>query len=236
MQLGELLDTPPPGLDEAMAIAKVVQFVDGGEFSQFDRIVFDTAPTGHTLRMLSLPDFLDATIGKVVRLRQTISGAGNAIKGMFGADTSTPDEAVEKLEGLKKKLKTVSELFRDQDKMEFVIACIPTVMAANESARLMESLKGEGVPVRRVVVNQLLPGGGASTTEAEEALAEAKERGDEKLERVLKGVLKDAKFMATKVRLRVSHCAPSKLAVLSLTPFRHSIGAAQGPGARLVDH
>lgn len=198
LKLGELLDTPPPGLDEAMAIAKVVQFVDGGEFSQFDRIVFDTAPTGHTLRMLSLPDFLDATIGKVVRLRQTISGAGNAIKGMFGADTSTPDEAVEKLEGLKKKLKTVSELFRDQDKMEFVIACIPTVMAANESARLMESLKGEGVPVRRVVVNQLLPGGGASTTEAEEALAEAKERGDEKLERVLKGVLKDAKFMATK--------------------------------------
>ena len=65
LELGELLDTPPPGLDEAIAIAKVVQLLDSEEYAAYDRVVFDTAPTGHTLRLLSLPDFLDTGIGKV---------------------------------------------------------------------------------------------------------------------------------------------------------------------------
>jgi hypothetical protein len=38
---------------------QVVQFLDSPEYSHFDRIIFDTAPTGHTLRLLTLPDFMD---------------------------------------------------------------------------------------------------------------------------------------------------------------------------------
>lgn len=72
LQLGELLDTPPPGVDEAVAIAKVVQFLKAPEYSHFKRVIFDTAPTGHTLRLLSLPDFLDATIGKLVSVNASV--------------------------------------------------------------------------------------------------------------------------------------------------------------------
>ena len=64
---GELLDTPPPGIDEAIAIAKLVQFLKDPKYARFTRIVFDTAPTGHTLRLLALPDFLDTSVGKVWR-------------------------------------------------------------------------------------------------------------------------------------------------------------------------
>ena len=46
-----------------MAISKVVQFINSPEYAHFSRIVFDTAPTGHTLRLLTLPDFLDASLG-----------------------------------------------------------------------------------------------------------------------------------------------------------------------------
>ena len=48
LKLEELLDSPPPGLDEAMALAKVIQFVSGEDYARFSRIIFDTAPTGHT--------------------------------------------------------------------------------------------------------------------------------------------------------------------------------------------
>ena len=58
------MDTLPPGVDELVAISKVVAFLKAPEYAKFSRIIFDTAPTGHTLRLLTLPDFIDATIGK----------------------------------------------------------------------------------------------------------------------------------------------------------------------------
>ena len=60
---GELLDSLPPGVDEAVAISKVVQLARSPQYSSFSHVIFDTAPTGHTLRLLTLPEFLDATIG-----------------------------------------------------------------------------------------------------------------------------------------------------------------------------
>ncbi|KAE7996989.1 hypothetical protein FH972_001665 [Carpinus fangiana] len=156
LKLGELLDTPPPGLDEAIAISKVIQFLELQEYSMFTRIVFDTAPTGHTLRLLSLPDFLDASIGKILKLKQKISSATSAIKSVFGQE-QTGNDAGDKLERLRERMVKVRELFRDADSTEFVIVTIPTVMAVSESSRLHASLKKENVPVKRLIVNQILP-------------------------------------------------------------------------------
>lgn len=157
LKLGELLDTPPPGLDEAIAISKVMQFLEAQEYSMFTRIVFDTAPTGHTLRLLSLPDFLDASIGKILKLREKIASATSAIKSVFGHEQAPQQDASSKLERLRERMVKVRELFRDTDSTEFVIVTIPTVMAISESTRLCASLKKEAVPVKRLIVNQILP-------------------------------------------------------------------------------
>ncbi|XP_020526122.1 ATPase GET3 isoform X2 [Amborella trichopoda] len=125
LKLGELLDTPPPGLDEAIAISKVMQFVEAPEYSMFKRIIFDTAPTGHTLRLLSLPDFLDKSIGKIMKLKQKIASATSAIKSVFGKE-EVQDSSSDKLEQLRERMGKVRELFRDTDSTEFVIVTIPT--------------------------------------------------------------------------------------------------------------
>ncbi|XP_052186014.1 ATPase GET3B isoform X2 [Diospyros lotus] len=156
LKLGELLDTPPPGLDEAIAISKVMQFLESKEYNMFTRIVFDTAPTGHTLRLLSLPDFLDASIGKILKLKQKLASATSAIKSVFGQE-GTQQDAADKLERLRERMIKVRELFRDTDATEFVIVTIPAVMAVSESSRLRASLKKENVPVRKLIVNQVLP-------------------------------------------------------------------------------
>lgn len=171
LKLGELLDTPPPGLDEAIAIAKVVQFIKDEKYAKFTRIVFDTAPTGHTLRLLSLPDFLDASIGKIVRLRQKLTSAGDAVKSLFGVADEAQDEAVVKLERLKAQLQEVKDLFRNEDTTEFVIVTIPTVLGISESGRLLAELRKEGVPARRLVVNQIINVTGEGFKERKEALA-----------------------------------------------------------------
>lgn len=157
LKLGELLDTPPPGLDEAIAISKVMQFLESQEYNMFTRIVFDTAPTGHTLRLLSLPDFLDKSIGKLLKLRQKIASATSAIKSVFGQEGTPKPDAADKLERLRERMIKVRELFRDTTSTEFIIVTIPTVMAISESSRLCASLKVEDVPVKRLIANQILP-------------------------------------------------------------------------------
>ena len=48
-------------------LPQVVEFAESAEYARFSRIVFDTAPTGHTLRLLSLPDFVESSLGKIIR-------------------------------------------------------------------------------------------------------------------------------------------------------------------------
>ncbi|XP_070017062.1 ATPase GET3B-like [Nicotiana sylvestris] len=157
LKLGELLDTPPPGLDEAIAISKVMQFLDSKDYSSFSRIVFDTAPMGHTLGLLSLPDFLDASIGKMMKANTKIASATSALKSMLNKAEPQENAASDKLEQLRERMAKVRVLFRDSATTEFIIVTIPTVMAANGSSRLCASLKKETVPVRRLIVNQVLP-------------------------------------------------------------------------------
>ena len=51
-----------PGIDEATALSSAIEHIESGKF---DLIVFDTAPTGHTLKLLGMPDILQAGIEKL---------------------------------------------------------------------------------------------------------------------------------------------------------------------------
>lgn len=155
LKLDELLNSPPPGLDEAVAISKVVEFVEAEEYARFTRIIFDTAPTGHTLRMLTLPDFVGSTLRKVSELRGKLGAAGNVLQALFGSQQDT-EAAESRLEVLQQRVQTVSDLFRDEENMDFVIATIPTVLAVKESKRLLAALREEGVPTRSIIVNQVI--------------------------------------------------------------------------------
>ncbi|XP_061362508.1 ATPase GET3B-like [Gastrolobium bilobum] len=153
LKLEELFHTPPPGTDEIIAISKVMQFLESQEYNMFNRIVFDTAPTGHTLRLLSLPEFLDGSLSKIIKLKAKL---GSAFKSLIGKEEPQSD-ASDNLEKIKERVAKVRDLFHDSDTTEFIIVTIPTVMAINESSRLHASLKKERITVKRLVVNQVLP-------------------------------------------------------------------------------
>ncbi|GFZ20409.1 P-loop containing nucleoside triphosphate hydrolases superfamily protein [Actinidia rufa] len=95
-----------------MLAEQVMQFLESQEYSMFTRIIFDTAPTGHTLRLLSLPDFMDASIGKMMKLKQKIASATSAIKSVFGKEEAQTNlDASDKLTQLKERMAKVRELF-----------------------------------------------------------------------------------------------------------------------------
>ena len=125
--------------------------------------------------MLSLPDFLDASIGKIVRLRQKLTSATDAVKGIFGVGEDKQDDAVEKLEKLKAQVKEVRSLFRNKETTEFIIVTIPTVLGVSESGRLLQSLRDEDVPCTRLIVNQVLK---VNVDDFKAAAAEARDAQD----------------------------------------------------------
>lgn len=157
-----LLNNPPPGLDELVALANVLD-VKGDDAGKYDVVVVDTAPTGHTLRMLALPDFIDGFLGKLIQLRAKLSGLANTLQAFLGSEqaaerAATIDTAVAKLEEFKIKMGRLRDRLRDDDRTSFMVVTVPTKLGVAESRRLMDELGRQGVRVTDAVVNQRVGG------------------------------------------------------------------------------
>lgn len=159
-ELNSLFESIPPGFDEAVALVEIIKYIQGDpSYARFERIVFDTAPTGHTLRLLALPDFLNGFFGKIISMKSKLGNMMQQFKGMFGgARDEDLNASVEDMEELKRSMQMVRNLFRDEVQTEFVVATIPNMMAIAESSRLVDELKKEQIPVRHLFVNQVQPG------------------------------------------------------------------------------
>jgi len=98
-----------PGVDEAMNFAEVMKQVDSMEYSV---IIFDTAPTGHTLRFLSFPTVLEKALAKVSQLSSRFGPMMNQMSSMLGVQQGGTDELFTKLESMRETVKLVNQQFQ----------------------------------------------------------------------------------------------------------------------------
>jgi len=132
---------------------KLIEHMDD---PRFDRVVVDTAPTGHTLRLLQLPEMLDTMVGRMMKLRQQFSGMMEGVKGMFGAGDDEERQESPELDELKERIERLRTLLRDPDRTDFRVVMVPEEMSVVESERLVERLSGFEVPVNTLVVNRVM--------------------------------------------------------------------------------
>jgi arsenite-transporting ATPase len=140
-----------PGADEAAAMQQLLEYLDD---PRFDRVVVDTAPTGHTLRLLELPEVMDSMLGRIATLRQQFSGMMEGVKGMFGMGTDNaggPD-----LDELRERIERLRTVLRDPERTDFRVVMIPEEMSVVETERLVDRLDGYGIPVQTLVVNRVM--------------------------------------------------------------------------------
>lgn len=106
---------------------------------------------------MSLPEFLDGFLGKILSMKSKFGNAMGQLKGMFGGDDIDLDTSMQDMEDLKRSMRLVRDLFRDTVQTEFIPVTIPMRMSISETKRLVEELKKERIPVRHLFVNQLQP-------------------------------------------------------------------------------
>lgn len=140
-----------PGADEAIALQTLLEYLDD---DRFDRVVVDTAPTGHTLRLLQLPEMMDTMLGRMLQWRERLTGLADTLGGMVGDDG--PDPGGVELEELQEAIKRLRGVLQDPSQTDFRIVMIPEALSVVESRRLRRELETHSIPVSTVVVNKVM--------------------------------------------------------------------------------
>lgn len=148
-----------PGIDEATALAQVLEYVEAGTYSA---VIFDTAPTGHTLKLLALPDVLQEGINTIQGMSGGIWKYVEMFQGFMGdpaqqKSTSKMKQKIEKkMQSYKKSLEKVASMIKDTSKTTFIAVCIAEYLSISETQRLLGELDQNGVHSDHIIVNQLL--------------------------------------------------------------------------------
>lgn len=141
-----------PGIDEAMGFAQVMKLIQSMEYSV---IVFDTAPTGHTLRFLSFPAIMEKALGKFSQLGGRFGGMFQQLTSMMGMSMDQ-DALFSKINEMTAVVKEVNRQFQNPDLTTFVCVCISEFLSLYETERMIQELTAYHIDTHNIVVNQLL--------------------------------------------------------------------------------
>lgn len=147
------LVTSVPGIDEAVSFAEIAKLA---RTRNFDVVVFDTAPTGHTLRLLGFPAVADKALAKFETLKQRLQPMLSMVSTGDATMETAIREAEEKLAKARRSLEEVTSILTDHEKTTFVCVAIAEFLSVYETERLVQQLCEMDINVRNVLVNQLM--------------------------------------------------------------------------------
>jgi arsenite-transporting ATPase len=144
-----------PGAYESALFDRFVEVMRQSD--PYGRVVFDTAPTGSTLRLLGLPEFLEDWVDRLMyKRRQSIDlfekaaiGNNEPRRVMDG------DPVLERLQERKEFFEYAGGALRED--AAFFLVLNPDQLSVNETARAIDDMDAEGLGVRGLVANKLTP-------------------------------------------------------------------------------
>jgi arsenite-transporting ATPase len=146
-----LMDFAPPGLDEMLALTRIVDLMNRG---RYDLFVLDTAPTGHLLRFLEMPELIEqwlkACFGLFLKYREVF----------------WLPRIAQRMVELSKRVKSFRRVVVDPRQAALLAVTIPAEMAFEETKDLLGACERLGVAVPIVFVNLVTPASRCPTCSA----------------------------------------------------------------------
>jgi arsenite-transporting ATPase len=147
-----------PGVSDAALFERMAEILLG-EAGRYDLVVFDTAPTGHSLRLLRMPELMGGWIEALAHRRRE-AGEAQAVAARAGgasgaADVHDPVLAL--LRARAERMASARAALTDAEQVGFVLVLIPERLPIEETARAIHALDAAGFPVAGLVVNRVLP-------------------------------------------------------------------------------
>ncbi|SIT84009.1 ArsA family ATPase [Edaphobacillus lindanitolerans] len=154
-EVNRQLDTAKasPGADEAALFDRLVTVLLE-ERETFDRIVFDTAPTGHTIRLLSLPELMGVWITGLLEKRKKTNENYSAL---LNDGEPVEDPIYDVLRERQNRFARVREILLDEQKTGFIFVLNPERLPIVETEKAVGLLAKYGLGVKTLIVNKVLP-------------------------------------------------------------------------------
>ncbi|MBK1989401.1 ArsA family ATPase [Sphaerospermopsis aphanizomenoides BCCUSP55] len=137
-----------PGLNELMGLLEIQRLLSE---NTFDRIVVDMAPSGHTLNLLRLKDFLDVILNSLELFQKKHQVITETFTGNY-----TLDEVDDFLADLKFQLSEGRRLLQDNHFTGCLVVAVAEPMCLAETERFLEQLQTLDVPYAGILVNRIL--------------------------------------------------------------------------------
>lgn len=142
-----------PGADEAALFDKLISIIIE-ESDKFDHIIFDTAPTGHTIRLLSLPELMGVWIeGLLDKRRKT----NRNYTQLLHDGKPVEDPIFDVLKERQRRFKIAREIMLDNSTTEFIFVLNPEQLPIVETGNAIKLLAQYDLHVRTLIVNRVLP-------------------------------------------------------------------------------
>lgn len=141
-----------PGIEEEYMLYFIMELVESG---RYDTVVWDTAPAGHTLRLLRLPELFLSHLEAATKFYMNMYGYLEKLKGTIALKESKRS-LLQIISGWQALSRHISEFIRDEKTVKYVIVTIPEALAVRLTERTVLELKENGLSVENIIVNNIV--------------------------------------------------------------------------------
>ncbi len=164
------LSRDAPGMQEAALLERIAEVVETG-VEEYDLVIFDTAPSGHTARLMVLPQMMSAWTEGLIQRREKADRFADIVRGL-GSDSSMEDKTIGGADQEEKQRESkirqillrrrnkfvhLRDKIADPDLTSFVIVLAAERLPVLETIELHEQLQQTGISVDCLVVNKRAP-------------------------------------------------------------------------------